>query len=807
MSGPFQPTGVALRNARLLGVELAFVNDSRGRVWIPLTAQSHLIYGRNGAGKSTVLRALHAVLTGMISEVELGFHVRLFVEISDKPTGTVTLQFLDDFDSDGEPRVTTQDARIDRSTIVEEISKGEWWSDPYTPSVTDTESFLEKMRWLSYGETELDESQFASLWTPDLSVSLHQSRIAWLAYHLQSNDLWDEEDSSRVGWNDARELIREAATQEVYCLRPRGQGRWMLSCAVSTESATATRVVNLIRQEFKAKHVEFHRQRLGWTDVQINSGATHSDFETASSESEFLGKLGPLTALIGWDAPPSTQWAEIQVVSPYLEIQDWRSNPTIEWRWLFGEYFSNEKQDVVIVDLNEPVDLEDWNRKHVSEAFIPHGSESWQVSFSREVLESRTLMARVVGDELEPEREVTFVDKAENKAVFSSPLLQEYQMFLDNVASDVTQFGIGIDGVRCHLNKDIHQWIQGTVCSLEVRSQVTGAWFPISGLSPTQRTILTVLLKVRDARERGHAVICLGDEIDSGLHVSAIRNLYRYLKDVSDVSYLSSHSPVVLSLPEHRRLLVSNSKHRPLDIREWKPDPNFTAAADVLGVDKQHLLSAVTCWVVVEGEHDVAAFAALLNDPTNYTSLIKILAARGHMNTQNVLNCEAILNYSDAPIVIVLDGASEIDFIDVKGKIREMTRSGVPGRAIVDRVIRPLANGKLRPETQTLLSILTNAVSSEKFERLFLIGLKERDILQYLPPNMLGLNGTWESLFWEFRSTKTNTSFKDWLRIQHGVKISTPLVANWFESLDEIQPDLAAVVTLISSLSRGEPVG
>ena len=806
MSDLFQPTGIALKSARLLGVELAFINDSRGRVWIPLTPQSHLIYGRNGAGKSTVLRALLAVLTGMISEKELGFHMRLFVEISDKPTGTVTLQFFDDLDSDGEPNVRTEEDRTDRSNIVEEISKSEWWSDPYTPSVTDTESFLETMRWLSQGETELDESQFASHWTPDLSVSLHQSRIAWLAYHLQSNDLWDEEDSSREGWNDARELIREAATQEVYCLRPRGHGRWMLSCAVSTESATATRVVSLIKQDFKAKYVEFHKQRMGWTDEQINSGATHDDFETESFESEFLGKLGPLAALIGWDAPPSTQWAESQVVSPYLEIQDWRSNPTIEWRWLFGEYFSSQKQDVAIVDLNEPVDLEAWNRKHVSEALTPHGSASWQVSFSHEVLESQTVMARAVGDELEPEREVTFVDKAENKAVFNSPLLQEYQMLLDQIASDAAQFGIGIDGVRCHLNEDIHQWIHGTACSLEVRSQVTGAWFPSTGLSPSQRTILTVLLKVRDARERGHAVICLGDEIDSGLHVSAIRNLYRYLEDESDVSYLSSHSPVVLSLAEHRRLLVSNSQDRPIDIREWKPDGDFKAAADVLGVDKQHLLSAVTCWVIVEGEHDVAAFAALLNDPTDYTSLIKILPARGHMNTQNVLNCEAILNYSDAPIVIVLDGVSEIDFIDVKGKIQELKRSGVPGRAVIDRVIRPLTSGKLMPETQTLLSILTSAVNSEKFERLFLIGLKERDIIQYLPPNVLGLNGTWESLFSEFRLSKADTSFKDWLRRQHGIKISTPLVAKWFEQLDQIQPELAEAVTLISSLSRGDHI-
>jgi hypothetical protein len=241
-----------------------------------------------------------------------------------------------------------------------------------------------------------------------------------------------------------------------------------------------------------------------------------------------------------------------------------------------------------------------------------------------------------------------------------------------------------------------------------------------------------------------------------------------------------------------------------VEISEWKPDPDFTAGSEVLGVDKAHLLSAITCWVIVEGEHDIAAFSALLDDPTDYTSSIRILPARGHMNTQNVLNCEAIFNYSDAPVVVVLDGASEIDFLDVQNKVRELTREGFSGRVIIEKLIRPIAKAGLKPETQTLLSILTGAIGSERHERLHLIGLKERDIIQYLPPAQIGLSGTWKSLFAEYRASISSLSFKDWLRQQYKVEISARRIGEWFAKLDTVPPDLAQALSTVLALSRGE---
>jgi hypothetical protein len=61
-------SGIPLGPVRLMGAEIVFQSDAvgngRGRVWLPLDASNHLIYGKNGVGKSTVVESLRCVLTG-----------------------------------------------------------------------------------------------------------------------------------------------------------------------------------------------------------------------------------------------------------------------------------------------------------------------------------------------------------------------------------------------------------------------------------------------------------------------------------------------------------------------------------------------------------------------------------------------------------------------------------------------------------------------------------------------------------------------------------------------------------------------
>ena len=68
---------------RLLGVEIIFKNyptDSRGRIWVPIENGRHVLYGKNGAGKSTILEALISAISG-IQKPNDEWAVDLFIEI------------------------------------------------------------------------------------------------------------------------------------------------------------------------------------------------------------------------------------------------------------------------------------------------------------------------------------------------------------------------------------------------------------------------------------------------------------------------------------------------------------------------------------------------------------------------------------------------------------------------------------------------------------------------------------------------------------------------------------------------------
>ena len=104
-----QVAGIPLGAIRLIGAEIIFgsdiVGNSRGRVWLPLQASNHLIYGKNGVGKSTVVELLRCALTG---EEPLDIaRIDLFIELDEsvplpirKPTFEV--EVIDGFDSDSE---------------------------------------------------------------------------------------------------------------------------------------------------------------------------------------------------------------------------------------------------------------------------------------------------------------------------------------------------------------------------------------------------------------------------------------------------------------------------------------------------------------------------------------------------------------------------------------------------------------------------------------------------------------------------------------------------------------------------------
>lgn len=830
--------GIALSGTRLIGMELDFTGiDERGRVWIPLDAGTHLLYGKNGVGKSTILRALRAALTADESEEALGFAVRLFVAIDD-PRPQIN---LDDFsesdttevdvdssdtesddqindhlgidehemDTEDESEHETKETNLvhgllDYSGLSAQLFQGEWWQ-------SEQFSVQEANKWFDIQETFYPDSlRFEpSLpeWQPAGNIPLPQIRSIWLAYFSHQADcLWDgfpdrnptgEEIQVRCGAEELTKFLREAAIQSYYCLRPQGSGKWEYSIAVKIESDNTSKLLNLVGTSIDDERSLYYEMRPNLSEPHPATRFVDQTFIDHTMESDFFHNVGPLPALLDWNKPAWFSRYPNDHDCPFLYLSDWQTQPIVTAESIFPSWFGIKKS-FSYVSLDSTFDLNNWNTQQIAGSFSKYSTHNWQINISRTLGEVITMFAD----------NSIHVLSSDNKTSTDSVGLDNYQLLLDEIVTSIADLNIGVDALQPVLSNDLGDWLLGSACQLHARDSNTKTWFPISGLSPAQKGILSIAAQLAHAKSIGNFVIATGDEIDSGLHATAVKKLYTYLAKSLDCAYLSSHSPLALSVPHIPRLHVQRGETGNISVKRWIPSSDFGAAAEILGVEKVHLLSAITCWVVVEGEHDKVAMEVLLSSNLTLSSsvgLANVVACRGHQDTAAVLDANLLLTFSDAPIVVVLDAAGkDLDFAELYEKTRLLEIEGLKPDQIIRQLGLENMGGRLRPETRTLLGILNGSIKKRLVSRIRIMALRQPDIIQYLPTSALGLEGTWDSLYTEYKTSGNQGPFKDWLRSTKRAQISVRSIRAGFEDLETIAEDLSAVVSFIVNTTQFE---
>ena len=76
--------GLVIGEVRYFGLEILFPipKDNRGRLWVPFNSGENIIYGKNGAGKSTVISAIKSALSGL-KDAALEAEIYLYIKILD----------------------------------------------------------------------------------------------------------------------------------------------------------------------------------------------------------------------------------------------------------------------------------------------------------------------------------------------------------------------------------------------------------------------------------------------------------------------------------------------------------------------------------------------------------------------------------------------------------------------------------------------------------------------------------------------------------------------------------------------------
>jgi ABC-type Mn2+/Zn2+ transport system ATPase subunit len=304
---------------------------------------------------------------------------------------------------------------------------------------------------------------------------------------------------------------------------------------------------------------------------------------------------------------------------------------------------------------------------------------------------------------------------------------------------------------------------------------------------------------VRD--QSGKTSILIGDEVDNGFHVKAISGIYRMLGAMPISTLCSTHSIEAVAQSVGHRLHLTRDDASGMQLQTFDIQ-DAQVAAKQMGVAVSSLIAFIRLIVIVEGEHDRIVLESLLN-AQNYSvgTEIQVLPIRGANNLMTALEAE-FLDFTDSMVLVVLDNVRQDRLADVyaAGMSNSIGGGSADRRALFEARAKCAGH-----EEQIVGDIIVKRSRRGDLSRITFCGLSKRDIIEYLDPRDLGLSKSHDQLRSEYESLAesdplSKTTFKDFVRVREGVRLGLDDITSAAENLENIHPDLGNVLKQIMSL-------
>lgn len=248
------------------------------------------------------------------------------------------------------------------------------------------------------------------------------------------------------------------------------------------------------------------------------------------------------------------------------------------------------------------------------------------------------------------------------------------------------------------------------------------------------------------ASTRNGAVLVI-DEPEAGVHRQAEAQLATALSTPAWINerivVVATHSPEFLNQPHANVLHIDQGVAHPLRRVDRE-------SLDALGLRPSDLLSHINTFLLVEGEHEKIVFEELFSDELRAAG-VELLAARGGSNMRDVFESQFLFNLTDAHVVCLLDNTSADHVTEMWKRVRDLAQRGQLIEAR-EAILRALP-GKEAAENKFLSEFLTSAIAHGQHERVTPWGLTQPDILIYLPREAFGLKKPWDVLLAENATT------------------------------------------------------
>jgi energy-coupling factor transporter ATP-binding protein EcfA2 len=743
-----------------LGIEIIFTgeDDPRGSVWVEFNENLSLLYGKNGAGKSTILNAVAAFIEGK-SLQEDGLLIHGYARLVDPSQSC---------------------------SIIEQCIK----SIPNTPFLIElegletsemAENFETTREALDLPHEKWEPSLFSA--TPDSWDELDMDWNKFVSHYLFIGHF---EKAFKYDLPSIKSFTQHLIDERVFCLRPTGRedkSEWRVSLAASLANREVRDAYEfcLVNPRF-GMFWEMEEQPVSQILQDVQILAERSDMPRTSSPfiaaAEFPEQKIALLGMFIVDLNEEIdleEWTKRRISelvhTDSVKISDcWFADNPIDPSPTLNFFTSSDKEEVEEGD-------DDWGEEKDSDS---EGETLWSATFG----------ARVFPHKEKPNFE--FV--GERQAV-----LQRTLTFIADELPDE----LAISDLRIKLERDLGLWIFDRPGVLEAFDDRSETWIPVSSTSNATQKIIGIALKIHaDIRSTSEVVIAVGDEIDRGLHTLAINGLYKMLSNSVRTCFVTTHSSVALSAKLGERLHVHRGANGAVLVSPVSNSDFLSTSALNFGVRVNELIGMIDLVVAVEGLHDKLVLEHFIKlDERLSGSNILIISMTGVNNATNLVDANFLLTFTDLRILAVADNTSKSDLQLTWQATREQLQSGqYPLRLAMALRNRAEDLKKQRwHEQRCMVELLAAATEGDLLHRLRMSGHIYMDIEMALDPKYFELDKDWMELETEFDAYKASANssvrnFKDFLRSVYNVSIDLNSIKTALSMTQETPQGIKSVI-------------
>ncbi len=804
----------------MLGIEILLPDPEpsvglpghRGRIWLEGASGLHLLYGKNGSGKSTVIRALADLFEGRRSEAEVRCFVQLDEDLSTEgddeygfnlnPWGEFFCQLAHSFETHW---------RRNWSMIPDAVVYLEF------AGISDEFPFYfdeELGDWI--GVDGYEEELMGKILNQDLGyeyTALGLSGWEMIArFFLHFRVLRDYSVSilgpgGTYASDDGGPLpgaIGEMAASRILRFSPTGTDHPSWSIELAARLSEDTPCLRRIWSETQ--------DALRGYFCRISQEAAKSDADLAKvcelalfDEEVTWGDEGRDTL---WEVHTGLLASKENIATMFGVLPESEHGLVSTDLWAStGSRFDMKDLGFIpgwptLLRLDDSVDLNDW----VTDSFIDLFSDKthpWRKALSVEGVENAS-------EQVSEEVYVTWAGQSAPhlSAIAELPELEELREKVSRFGELLPRLKIGLGGLRLEPDWELLSWLKGTPAKLEALDQPSGEWVETAQLSEAQRRWVANALTIGAAQEGGGAIVVLADEADAGVHVTASTSIFRALSELPGIGFASSHSPTALRTPLARLLHVDRDADGNVTVGPAGLSSDAKVSTDELGVDLIDLLATRYLTVIVEGAHDRVVLEGIL-DGEDHLDRMLIIEGRGTRTMKGIPDATLLVDFTDQRILVIVDNVRNERLQPVVEALKLFQADGRSTKAALkESGFEDLRSGAT-PEERILLEIIERSYSRRIIDRFDIHGLPTRDVAQLLPAESFGLEVGWPKLEKDYKSDRTGRDFKTWLREEHGVSITIRTIRKAVRNLDEYSPGLYAlreaveVALDLATLERG----